>query len=91
MVTVYGLPSSAPAISIPGLPGPDSKDNRYRFYACELKWNAWQCRQQPDTSLWEQSPGTLLTSIIPVNKLVPQVLDRFVVASKLQKPVVIKE
>ncbi len=75
---------------ISGLPKPNpTSEDRYRYYACELKWNAWVC--SPTTQkTWEPTSGTLATSLIPILKWTPQFLDPLVLKYKVTKPVILK-
>jgi hypothetical protein len=73
-----------------GLPRPNPKpEERYRFYACELKWNAWSC--SPTTQqTWDPSPGTITTTLVPIRKWTPQFLDPLILRYSVHKPVIVK-
>lgn len=68
---------------------PDTPD-RSRFYACELKFNAWSCRPTQEKS-WKPAPDTLATQLIAVNNWVPEFFDPAVISLKLRKPVIVKK
>lgn len=67
---------------------PEQKDPT-RFYACELKWNTWECRRTQEKN-WSAKPDTLVTQLVPVSNWVPEFFDPAVVSLKLRKPVLFK-
>ena len=77
-----------PFVFATGLPKPPPSEG-YRFYACELKPTTWHCKET-QVLHWEPSPGTLLTSLVPINKWVPRFLDPIMISGSLKKPVIVK-
>jgi hypothetical protein len=63
---------------------------RHRFYACELKWNAWNCRPTEE-KIWKPANDTLATQLIPVGSWVPKFFDPLILSYSLRKPVFIKK
>ena len=65
------------------------ENDRTRFYACELKWNNWECRRT-EQKTWTPKPDTIATQLVPVSKWVPEFFDTAFISYKLRKPVLIK-
>lgn len=70
--------------------GRGEKPDRTRYYACELKWNHWECKQTKEKT-WSPAPDTLVTQLIPVNGYSPRFLDKAIITYKLQKSVSMKQ
>lgn len=67
---------------------PEPKD-RTRFYACELKWNAWECRRTQE-KMWTPKADTIATTLVPISDSVPEFFDTAIISYKLRKPVLVK-
>jgi len=67
-----------------GAPPPE----KYRYYVCELKWNAWECkRNENPNELYIKSNDALVSQLIPINKQIPKFFDPLILSYKTQKPV----
>ncbi len=77
------------AVSLFGGKKPE-KPERTRFYACELKWNAWNCRPTQEKT-WKPANDTLATQLIPIQAWVPEFFDPAILSYKLSKPVLVKK
>ena len=62
------------------------KPDRTRYYACELKWNTWNCKRTHEKN-WTPESDTLVTQLVPVNDAYPQWADKAIIFYNLQKPV----
>lgn len=65
------------------------KPDRTRFYACELKWNTWECRRTQQ-KLWTPKADTIATQLVPIDESIPEFFDVAVISYKLRKPVLVK-
>lgn len=74
----------------PNKPETPEKPERTRFYACELKWNAWNCRPTQE-KIWKPAKDTLVTQLIPVSDWVPKFFDPLILSYELRKPVIVKK
>ena len=64
---------------------------KYRYYVCELKWNAWECtRNEFPFEKHELSRGAFVSQLIPINKHIPKFFDPILLSYKTKKPVVLK-
>ena len=67
---------------------PEEKE-RTRFYACELKWNHWECRRT-EQKIWTPKPDSIATQLVPINTYIPEFFDTAIISYKLRKPVLVK-
>ncbi len=66
-------------------------EEKYRYYLCELKWNAWECcRTETPHEIKDHAPSTLVTQLIPVVKWMPKFVDPLVLSYKTKKPILMK-
>ena len=65
------------------------KPDRTRFYACELKWNHWECKQTQQKQ-WTPAADTIATQLVTVEDRFPTFFDTAIISYKLRKPVLVK-
>ncbi len=66
-------------------------EDKYRYYVCELKWNAWECaRNHHPEEVYEKSKNAFCSQLIPISTWIPKFFDPLVLSYKTKKRILIK-
>jgi hypothetical protein len=66
------------------------RDEKFRYYVCELKWNVWECaKSEAPSAPHTLSKGALCSQLIPIANWTPKFFDPLVLGYKLKKPILI--